>query len=223
MGGMQALEWACEVRLPHIRSIASLSASGRHQPWQIGISECQRQAIKRDPMGQSGEYSQESPPTNGVAVARMIAMVTYRTHPAYWTKFGRAVVSTHRQRVFDVENYLNVQGDKFNQRGFDANAYCALTEAMDSHDVERGRGSYKEVLRSLTIPSLIVSISSDVLYPMSEQLELAELMPNAQHHLIQSEEGHDGFLLESKAVGLLVRGFLEGEIAQAKMLNMSKL
>merc|ERR1719401_742376 len=87
-------------------------------------------------------------------------------------------------------------------------SYVVLTEAMDSHDVERARGSYQDVLRSVTVPALIVSISSDVLYPVTEQLELAEYMPNAQHHLIQSDEGHDGFLLESRKVGTLVRGFL---------------
>merc|ERR550532_264256 len=187
---MQALEWALEVRAPKVLSVASLSASGRHQPWQ------------------DGNYSPEAPPNNGLAVARMIAMLTYRTHPAYWTKFGRAVVSNHQQRVFDVENYLHKQGEKFVTRGFDPMSYVVLTEAMDSHDVERARGSYKDVLRSVRIPALIVSISSDVLYPVSEQLELAELMPGAQHHLIQSDEGHDGFLLEAKGVGLLLRGFL---------------
>merc|ERR1719453_2167642 len=85
---------------------------------------------------------------------------------------------------------------------------------MDSHDITRGRGderhedSYVEVLQSITVPSIIVSISSDVLYPSSEQLELATHMPNAQHHMIESPEGHDGFLLESTKISVLVRGFL---------------
>lgn len=208
MGGMQALEWAIEVRKPKVQSIASFSASGRHQPWQIGISECQRQAIYADPLWQDGNYSPDAPPSRGLQVARMMAMQTYRTHPAYWTKFGRAMVSTHQQRVFDVENYLRLQGSKFIERGFDPMSYVVLTQAMDSHDVERARGSYQDVLRSVSIPTLIVSISSDVLYPMTEQLELAENIPTAQHHMIQSEEGHDGFLLESTKIGTLVRGFL---------------
>lgn len=208
MGGMQALEWGLEVQNPKVKSIASLSASGRHHPWQIGISECQREAIRADPLFKGGNYSPDAPPNSGLAVARMMAMLTYRTHPAYWTKFGRVMVQTQQQRTFDVENYLRQQGLKFVARNFDPMAYIRLTEAMDSHDVERSRGSYTDVLRSVSVPTLIVSISSDVLYPMSEQLELADHIPNAQHHLIQSNEGHDGFLLEHVKVGTLLRGFL---------------
>eukprot|EP00404_Azadinium_spinosum_P041606 CAMPEP_0180828122 /NCGR_PEP_ID=MMETSP1038_2-20121128/74523_1 /TAXON_ID=632150 /ORGANISM="Azadinium spinosum, Strain 3D9" /LENGTH=278 /DNA_ID=CAMNT_0022871005 /DNA_START=55 /DNA_END=887 /DNA_ORIENTATION=+ len=130
MGGMQSLEWACEVRAPKVVSIASLCASGRHQPWQIGISEVQRQAIKKDPLWQDGNYSPEAPPVNGLAVARMAAMLYI----------------SHTSGLLDE----------------------VRTEAMDSHDVERARGSYKDVLKSVQIPALIVSISSDVLYPMSE-------------------------------------------------------
>merc|ERR1719188_1443634 len=141
----------------------------------------------------------------------MMAMVTYRTHPAYKTKFGRQIVQSQRQRTFDVENYLRVQGQKFIKRNFDPMSYVTLTEAMDSHDVERGRGSYAEVLRSMAVPVLIVSISSDVLYPVSEQIELAQHIPNAEHHIIQSDEGHDGFLLEHVKLGTLIRGFL-GEV-----------
>merc|ERR1719428_1929135 len=79
---------------------------------------------------------------------------------------------------------------------------------MDSHDITRPDQDYFEVLRSITVPSIIVSISSDVLYPASEQLELAHHMPNAQHHMIESPEGHDGFLLEATKISVLIRGFL---------------
>eukprot|EP01062_Namystynia_karyoxenos_P059775 TRINITY_DN51199_c0_g1_i1.p1 TRINITY_DN51199_c0_g1~~TRINITY_DN51199_c0_g1_i1.p1 ORF type:complete len:380 (+),score=104.82 TRINITY_DN51199_c0_g1_i1:72-1211(+) len=224
MGGMQALEWCIEVRNPRVRSLISLSSSGRHQPWQIGISECQRQSIKADPKWNDGNYSPDDPPRTGMAVARMMAMLTYRTHPAYWTKFGRGVhraSGQNRGMVFDVENYLHQQGLKFNERGFDPMAYVVLTRAMDSHDVERGRSEYFQVLRSVQVPTLVASISSDVLYPASEQLELAEHIPNAQHHMIESKEGHDGFLLEHRKVGTLIRGFLveleSPTLPQAKM------
>jgi homoserine O-acetyltransferase len=216
MGGMTAIEFGL-VAAPHVRSVISLSSSGRHQPWQIGISECQRAAIYADPKWQGGMYHQDDPPTAGLSVARMMAMLTYRTHPAYWTKFGRdekeqAQVGPSRPTPpsqFEVESYLRAQGNKFNERGFDAGSYVRLTEAMDSHDLGRNRpGGYEEVLRNIKIPVLIASISSDVLYPVSEQLELAQYMPNAQHHMIESPEGHDGFLLEGKKIGLLIRGFL---------------
>lgn len=208
MGGMQALEWAVEVRKPSVRSFVSLCSSARHHPWQIGISECQRQAIYSDPGWQEGNYDPATPPAKGVAVARMMAMVTYRTHPAYVTKFGRSLVSTHQQSVFDVENYLYQQGQKFLERGFDPMTYIRLTQAMDSHDIERGRGAYHKVLQSIAMPSLVISISSDVLYPVSDQEEMADHLPNSQHHIIQSNEGHDGFLLESTKVGMLLKGFL---------------
>merc|ERR1719428_880735 len=79
---------------------------------------------------------------------------------------------------------------------------------MDSHDITRPDQDYFDVLESITVPSIIVSISSDVLYPASEQLELAQHMPNASHHMIESPEGHDGFLLEHTKMSVLIRGFL---------------
>merc|ERR1719262_820527 len=123
MGGMQALEFALEVTRPQTKSVVSLCSSGRHQPWQIGISECQRQAIYADPKWKNGNFSKEDPPTSGLGVARMMAMVTYRTHPAYWTKFGREFkdfparqVSKDPEMTFEVEGYLHSQGKKFLER-----------------------------------------------------------------------------------------------------------
>ncbi|CAK0853466.1 unnamed protein product [Prorocentrum cordatum] len=230
MGGMQALEFALEPRHLRARAVVSLSSSGRHQPWQIGISECQRQAIFADPLWQDGAYDPEHPPRRGLEVARMMAMVTYRTHPGYWTKFGRGRArkgsGPEAPDVYDVEGYLIHQGQSFHKRGFDAASYVTLTRAMDSHDVARGRGDYTEVLGGITVPVLVVSISSDVLYPVSEQLELAQLIPGGQHHLIQSDEGHDGFLLEHVQVGTLVRGFLgtlECEGVVTTLVQQSKL
>jgi len=226
LGGMQAIEYGFEVREPKVRAIASFCASGRHHPWQIGIGECQRQAIFADPLWQNGNYSPDAVPNSGLAVARMMAMLTYRTHPAYWTKFGRSLVSTHNQQLFDVQGYLRAQGEKFLERKFDPASYVSLTYSMDSHDVERGRGSYFKVLAGLKLPVLLVSISSDVLYPVSDQTELADHIPNSQHHVIQSDEGHDGFLLEHSKIGMLVRGFLaelEENAAEAAQGSRSKL
>lgn len=244
MGGMVALEMAvCSREVPHrpiIRSCVTLSSSGRHQPWQIGISEVQRAAIYADPKWKNGMYHQQEPPMDGVSVARMMAMLTYRTHPAYWTKFGRDEKEPEQAgpsrpaaaSTFEVEEYLRAQGSKFNERGFDAGSYVRLTQAMDSHDLGRDRGDYYEVLKKIQIPVLVTSISSDVLYPVSEQLELAQYLPNSQHHMIESPEGHDGFLLEGRKIGILVRGFLgqmeyeapvhRGPVGQA-LLTASKL
>lgn len=218
MGGMVALEWVAETRNPPARSLVSLCSSGRHTPWQIGISECQRQAIFADDNWCGGQYSIDKPPRTGLSVARMMAMVTYRTHPQYMTKFGRKRGSKNPE-LFDVEQYLQAQGDKFIARGFDAAAYVSLISSMDTHDVTREGQGYFEVLHNIQVPSLIVSISSDVLYPPSEQLELANHMPNAQHHMIESPEGHDGFLLEHTKMSVLIRGFLAEMQAGIKPLN----
>lgn len=207
MGGMIALEWVAETRYPPAKSLVSLSSSGRHTPWQIGISECQRQAIYADPNWLGGQYPLEKPPNVGLSVARMMAMVSYRTHPRYMTRFGREVKDKN-PAIFNVESYLQGQGQKFIKRGFDAAAYVSLTQSMDSHDITRPTKDYFTVLRSIKVPSMIVSISSDVLYPPSEQLELASHMPNAQHHMIESPEGHDGFILETTKISVLIRGFL---------------
>ena len=180
-GGMQALEWAWAAP-DLVESLAVIAASGRHSPWTIAWSEAQRRAIALDPIG-------------GLAVARMIAMSTYRSHASYQSRFAR----NRDDHAFTVESWLRNHGDRLVQR-FDAQTYVTLTEAMDSHDIARGRGAYENVLASIRQRTLIVSIDSDVLYPPSEQEELAMLMPNATLHTIASEHGHDGFLIDAACV-----------------------
>jgi len=180
-GGMQALEWP--LAAPElVDSLAIIATSGRHSPWTIAWSEAQRQAIALDPV-------------RGLAVARMIAMSTYRSHGSYQARFGRE----RSDESFRVETWLRNHGEKLVRR-FDAQTYVRLTEAMDSHDVARDRGSYEDVLASIRQPTLIVSIDSDVLYPPSEQEELAMLIPNATLRTIASPHGHDGFLIDAAAI-----------------------
>jgi len=180
-GGMQVLEWALSA--PNIvESIAAIATNGRHSPWTIAWSEAQRQAIALDPI-------------RGLAIARMIAMSTYRSHASYLTRFAR----THDGASFAVENWLRRHGDRLVAR-FDAETYVTLTHAMDSHDVARGRGAYEFVLASIQQPALIVSIDSDLLYPPVEQEELAVLIPNATLRTIHSQHGHDGFLIDAAAI-----------------------
>lgn len=184
-GGMQALEWP--LASPElVESIAVIAASGRHSPWTIAWSEAQRQAIALDPI-------------RGLAVARMIAMSTYRSHSSYQSRFAR----NREDNTFAVESWLRNHGDRLVQR-FDAATYVRLTEAMDSHDVARDRGAYESVLASTQQPTLIISIDSDVLYPPHEQEELAMLIPHATLHTIASPHGHDGFLIDATAVNAAV-------------------
>jgi homoserine O-acetyltransferase len=248
MGGMQALEWTFlesdakrGLRVPNlpVRSAVAMACNGRHNPWQIGFSECQRQAIFADPNWLGGDYG-ENPPSIGLGVARQMAMVSYRTHNSYLTKFGRRIQNganatkiedrtvgqqfgpdgstgeafSMEKEDFAVESYLRYQGASFVNRGFDPSAYVTLTHLMDSHDVSRGRGKYTDVLNSVQQPVMVLGIKSDVLYPEHEQKELRDYLSNAEYHVIESDEGHDGFLLEQMHIGPLLQRFLsriEGE------------
>ena len=142
----------------------------------------------------------------GLAVARMIAMSMYRSHTGYQSRFGRE----RSNDAFAVETWLREHGERLVKR-FNADSYLRLTEAMDSHDVSRGRGDYEEVLASVRQPALIVSIDTDVLYPPSEQEELASLIPNATLQTIHSPHGHDAFLIEGRALDDLVLDFRRSE------------
>jgi homoserine O-acetyltransferase len=222
MGAMQALEWLfLEAVLP-VRSAIMIAGGAHHHAWQIALSEAQRAAIYADPKYLNGNYSQTHPPKDGLSVARQIAMISYRSHPEYERKFGRKLASTpkeaddkiHTTPTYAVETYLRHQGTKFLSR-FDPNAYIKLTQLMDSHDVGRDRGGEGKALGSLHQPALIIGIDSDVLYPMSEQKELARQLANSELHLIRSDQGHDGFLLEQDQIGGLILSFLEVQRANS--------
>ncbi|MFI5166204.1 MAG: homoserine O-acetyltransferase [Thermoanaerobaculales bacterium] len=202
LGGMQALEWAASFP-DRMEAIVALATCGRHSAWCIGLSEAQRQAIRSDPKWRGGCYPEADPPVLGLAVARMMAMCTYRSRESFAVRFP---TPTRRTGEFEVASYLRHQGEKLADR-FDANCYLTLTRAMDTHDLGRGRGEYGAVLRSITAPALVVAIDSDVLYPPAEQEELARLLPHAHLARLPSPHGHDAFLTETSAVNTLVRLF----------------
>src|SRR5690606_21985008 len=163
----------------------------------------QRQAILADPDWRDGRYEVGQGPTRGLAVARMIAMISYRSFRSFAPRFGRERVDDAGTSRYAVETYLQHQGDKLVQR-FDANCYVRLTQSMDLHDVARGRGEYFDVLASIAQPALVIGIDTDILYPLEEQRELAEHIPNARLALLESRHGHDAFLIEEDAVNALV-------------------
>ena len=202
LGGMQALEWAATYP-ERVGSVVPIGVGGRHSAWCIGISEAQRAAIAADPNWKGGYYTDDAPPTKGLAAARMMAVCTYRSRDSFEERFGREERSAD---LYEAQSYLQHQGRKINER-FDANTYVTLTHAMHTHDLARGRGSYPEVLQRIAQPSLVVSVSSDVLYPTAEQIELARHMPNAQHEVLESVHGHDGFLIETDNLGALIARF----------------
>lgn len=202
MGGMQALEWC--IMDNRVRSAALFGMGKNHRPWAIGISHTQRQAIYNDPNWNDGYYSENNPPNNGLALARMIAMNSYRHPNDFDEKFSRRLQDGTDQ--FEVESYLSYQGKKLVDR-FDAVSYVRLTQAMDSHNIARGRPGYREVLQNLTIPIIVVGIDSDLLYPPEECRELAELLPHSQYKEIASPHGHDAFLIEFNQLNDILKSF----------------
>ena len=146
LGGMQVLEWAFYGN--YVRRLIPIAVNGRHSAWCIGWSEVQRQAIYADPHWRNGLYDPQNPPLDGLANARRIAMLSYRSQSSFETRFGRKRVNGNG--TFAVESYLGYQGIKLVKR-FDAVSYIRLTQKMDTHDISRDRGDYYEVLRSITI------------------------------------------------------------------------
>jgi len=216
LGGMQVLEWG--ILYPDfVRTIIPIATAARHSAWCIGISETQRLAIMSDPAWDHGNYTEQ--PARGLALARMIAMISYRSRPSFEAKFGRKTTADENPgkilNVFDglpysyhMESYLRYQGQKLVER-FDANTYLCLTRAMDLHDVSGGRGSVKDALSGIAAKALCIGITSDVLYPTEEQQQLSSALPHGQYAEIQSLHGHDAFLIEFEALNGMIHRFLE--------------
>ncbi len=215
MGGMQALELALvdrEAGPDRVRRLVLVGMGAAHGAWQIGMGEAQRLAIRADARWQNGDFPADDPPAAGLAAARAMGMMTYRSPTLYTERFGR---EPHEPRFepgdprFAVESYLRYQGAKLAGR-FDAGAYVRLTEAMDGHDVGRGpsREDAATALAQLRADALCVGIASDLLYPPGESRDLAALLPNGRYAKLDSPFGHDAFLVEVDALDALVRPFL---------------
>lgn len=213
MGGMQVMEWA--VMYPEMVVRAMPIATGAsHTAWGIGLNEVARQAIFTDPAYRGGEYYPHGQPSRGLALARMIAMISYRSPESFALRFQRDRLRSgdskdffDSENIFQVESYLHYQGVKLVER-FDANTYIYITRAMDLHDVAHGRGELEDVLGGIRSKVLCVGISSDLLYPAAEQRGLAELIPDAGYAEIRSIHGHDAFLIEYEQLGRILGDFL---------------
>ena len=202
MGGMQVLEWAFFG--DYVRGLIPIGVGGEHSAWCIAWSEAQREAIIRDPAWQGGRYGMDEQPSNGLAVARMMAMISYRSAFSFHSRFRRTRRNGLAGSMFNVSSYLHHHGDKLVGR-FDANCYVYLTRLMDTHDVARGRGTYEQVLASIKQPTLVIGIESDLLYTLQEQQELSSCIPNATLAVMKGAHGHDTFLIEVDALADLIR------------------
>ena len=215
MGGMQAIQWA--VSYPdRVRSALVLASTARTSAQTIALNEVPRQAIYADPNWNEGDYYGKEPPNAGLAVARMIGHITYLSEKSMREKFGRRLQERERYGYdfateFEVESYLKYHGNRFTAR-FDANSFLYITKAIDYFDMSLGRGDLAQAFTDVKAKFLVLSYSSDWLYPPEQSEELVRaLLRNgidASYVEIKSDYGHDAFLLEVERLGELTRDFL---------------
>jgi homoserine O-acetyltransferase/O-succinyltransferase len=220
MGGMQVLEWA--IMFPSLMDkIAVLAAPAFSNADQIALNSVQIEAIKADPLFNDGDYYDASAgqgPYRGLALARRMALLNYRSPEELNVRFERSWQSKVNPfgdgGRFAVESYLDFHGNKFTRR-FDANSYLTLVEAMNSHDIARGRGSIKKAVQKIKAEMLVVGIDSDRLFPIKTQLDIIGAKPKKlfqdKLHVIKSDYGHDGFLIEAEKVGKLISKLLRSK------------
>ena len=269
LGGMAALEWPLCTPPGYVKTIVPIATSVDHSAWGISWAEAQRQCIYADPKFEDGYYepTPSTQPCTGLAAARMVAMLTYRSCVSFDGRFGRrpppkktppkpeselasscesdsdiiqdptfdAFRSSKRActeasmqgarrgsdrtqpPTFSAQGYLKYQGEKFVKR-FDANCYIHLSRKMDTHDVTRDRvhkamynsnyepseEAFFEVLKDVPPRALVVSVETDALFAPEQQVRLAKYLPDATLAVLQSDDGHDGFLLEFEALNELI-------------------
>lgn len=211
MGGMRALEWATghPDRVENVLVVASTAYATADQ-----VAWCQPQllAIRTDPAYRGGDYYGSSDwPLTGMGIARRIAHTTYRHEAELDERFGRLPRAGEDPLGgggrYDVESYLDHHATKLSRR-FDPNSYLVLTEAMNSHDVGRGRGGVPAALRRYTGRLHVAGVTTDRLYPMRLSEEMAAARPGTGLSVITSRHGHDGFLVETEQVGHVIRDVL---------------
>lgn len=226
MGGMQALEWA--VSFPEsVYACIPIATTGRHTAQQIAFNEVGRQAIVADPDFQGGSYYDSKPPARGLAVARMVGHITYMSDESMREKFGRRLRGREEFSYgfgvdFEVESYLRYRGTQFVGR-FDANSYLYITKAMDYFDLTAGYPSLGVSLERAQCRFLVISFTSDWLYPSYQSLEIVNALRSRNHDVtyceLTSNYGHDAFLVDVAEQTGIVRGFLarcERELEDAR-------
>ena len=218
IGGMQVLEWC--VRYPQmVVSAIPLATTMKHSALAIAFNEVARQAIMADPNWNNGNYDFDAKPETGLAVARMIGHITYLSDEAMRLKFGRRLqdksdFSFNFDADFQVESYLRYQGKKFVDR-FDANSFLYITKAADYYDLEKqhGNGSAVEAFSKTAAKFLVISFTSDWLYPTYQSKDMVKALKknglDVSFCEIEADWGHDAFLLPNERLTAMIRGFLE--------------
>jgi homoserine O-acetyltransferase len=216
LGGMQSLMIAA-LAPERVGRIASISACMRSYPQAIGFRFMQRQAVMNDADWNEGRYYGRSFPHRGMKVARGIGTITYRSGPEWQQRFGRARRDEppRLDTDFQVESYLAHQGEKFCLQ-YDANSYLYISKAMDLFDLQPENGNSGPTIDDVRCPSLVIGVTSDILFPVRQQRELAASLRKAGSDVsyveIDGHFGHDTFLVERDTVGVAVRAHLEREV-----------
>ncbi len=204
IGGMMCMEWAYEK--PTVFKSMVLGATTAEQlPWAIAINETQRMAIRAD---QSFGEPTPTAAQRGLEAARGVALISYRSYDIY------NKTQADNNEVFNdfkASSYQRYQGEKMSNR-FDVYSYYRMTEAMDSHNIGRGRSSKEKALANILCPTLILGFTTDILFPTIEQKFLAKYIPNSAYLEVETEYGHDGFLIETKTIAGHIKNFLEENI-----------
>jgi homoserine O-acetyltransferase len=215
MGGMQALEWAVSFA-ENVRSVIVIASTARHSPQQIAFNEVGRQSIMADPDWNGGDYYEGAAPARGLSVARMVGHITYMSDESMREKFGRRRKDQPATAIdvapeFEVESYLRYRGSQFVTR-FDANSYIYITKAMDTYDVSTGTASLADAFEGVSTRFLVISFTSDWLYPSYQSQEIVRTLRRRNHDVAYCElptnYGHDAFLVDVEEQTELIRGFL---------------
>ncbi|MCJ8164613.1 homoserine O-acetyltransferase [Pontibacter sp. E15-1] len=210
LGGQQALEWA--LQQPEIfERLVHVASNARHSPWGIAFNESQRMAIRQDP---SWGTATETAGAEGLKTARAIAMLSYRhynTYAATQQEPGNSITDNFRASSYQVH-----QGEKLAKR-FNAYTYWHLSKAMDSHHVGRDRGGLEKALAQVKARTLFVGVNSDLLFPVEEQRFMHAHVPGSSFYLIDSNYGHDGFLVEFTQLKEAIVQFYQGEQKEAEV------
>lgn len=203
IGGFQCLEW-CVMQPDFAERAAFIATTPRTKPWASAFNESQRMAIESDPT--FGERNAEAGAA-GMAVARSIALLSYRGGTAYdkTQEDADPAEAGFDRRVLTYQRY---QGEKLKRR-FNAYSYYRLSQAVDSHNLGRGRGRVEDVLAGIRAKSLVVAITSDILFPPSDHTILVDNIPDAEYHVIDSDFGHDGFLVEHEKLNDIITDFMK--------------
>jgi homoserine O-acetyltransferase len=224
MGGMQALQW-CVAYPEAVRRGIIIATAAYSRSQHIAFNEVGRRAIISDPNWNNGDYYNGEPPTKGLALARMVAHITYLSDASMQEKFGRQLKDKERYGYdfsmdFQVESYLQHQGDSFVKR-FDANSYLYISKAIDYFDL-MNNGSLDEAFKGTKkVKFLVISVTSDWLYPEYQSREIVMALTandaDVSYAEIKSIYGHDAFLLESGQLTYLVSGFLSPKLVKDVM------